>query len=69
MTNVRVVLPEAFAPCSATEIGDLARSAGLPFDAGGVEGVLLMLETLADKGLLPRRTVTRTPDVAVSIEF
>lgn len=63
-----VVLTDAFAPCSTTQIGDLARTTGLPASPGGIDGDLRTLEMLAMMGLLPRQMVKRTPTVSGSRE-
>lgn len=61
-----VVLTDVFAPCSTTEIAELARAAGLPASQGGIDGDLKTLETLATMGLLPRQTIKRTPAIGNS---
>ena len=59
-----VVLPDAFWPCSTTQIWDLVRAAGLVSKLerlGGLEGDIRTLEELSAMALLPRRDITRKP--------
>lgn len=56
-----VVVKDILPPCSTDTIVRLAREAGLPKGAGGIDGVLESLRKLVDIGAVPRRTITRDP--------